>query len=179
MHGPIMRPDFHEGIPFQQISGNLCFSKSWICYWPFPVGPPTKVPLPSVTHADRRRQSSVEKQRKETEFDSFTKEWRGGSSCSRWVPSLGSVLGFWPAGTGVGRSLVWAGAVVPVSAGHRVTELAAHRRHPELKGCEQRLGARPSELRRWEQPFGSKNSVVKDQVWDLFTWPPWEEMWLD
>lgn len=66
MHGPIMRPDFHEGIPFQQISGSLCFSKSWICYWPFPVGPPTKVPLPSVTHADRRRQSSVEKQRKET-----------------------------------------------------------------------------------------------------------------
>ena len=52
---------------------------------------------------------------------------------------------------------------MPVSAGHHVTELAAHRSHPELKGCEQRLGARPSELRRWEQPFGSKNSVVKDQ----------------
>ena len=74
MHGTTMRPDFHEGIPFQQVSGNFVSQHCDSVTDSFQLDLPTKVLLPSVIQANRR-QSSAEKQRKETELDSFTKQW--------------------------------------------------------------------------------------------------------
>lgn len=145
MHGPTMRPDFHEGIPFQQVSGNFVSQHPDSVTDPFQLDPPTKVLLPSVTQANRR-QSSAEKQRKETArfFHHTVERWE---LLLQTGALLGCVLGFWPAGKGVGCSLVCAGAVVPVSSGHRITVLVAHCHHLELRCHEQRLCTWSSELR--------------------------------
>lgn len=143
MHGPIMRPDFHEEFLSAGLSRKFIFLKivnlvQTLSSWTPNKGPATVSLMP--TEGDRvqlrskvRRQSSI----------LSPKDGEGGSSCSRQMLSLGSVLGFWPAGKGVG-ALTGLSRCSSVSlAGHHITVLVAHCHHLELRCYEQHLRTCP------------------------------------